>query len=48
MRNVLANSSNRGKLLLCCIRAYVELDALASFDLHTDRTIAFGRMVADR
>ena len=40
-------SSSRGQLLLRCICAYVELDVLASFDIHTDETIAFGRGVAD-
>ena len=48
MRNVLVNSGDRGKLLLRCVRAYVELDTLASFEVHTDQTIAFGRTVADQ
>lgn len=48
MRNVLVESGSRGQLLLRCIRAYVELDVLASFDIHTDETIAFGRGVADK
>jgi len=48
MRNVFAGSENDGKLLLRCVRAYVELDMLASFDLHTDQTITFGRAVLDR
>lgn len=46
MRNVL-DSDDRGTLLLRCVRAYVKLDILASFELHTDQTIAFGRTVAD-
>ena len=53
MRNVLvdadeSNRGNRGKLLLRCIRAYVELDLLASFDVHTEETVEFGRKVADK
>ena len=48
MRNVLVDSGPRGQLLLCCVRAYVELDVLASLDIHTDETIAFGREVANR
>jgi hypothetical protein len=48
MRNVLVNSGERGILLLRCIRAYVELDILASFTVHTDDTISFGRSVAKR
>lgn len=43
MRNALAGSGDRGRLLLRCVRAYVELDLLASFDVHTDETITFGR-----
>ena len=48
MRNVLVESGDRGKLLLRCVRAYVELDILARFDIHTDQTIAFGRSVLDK
>ena len=48
LRNVVGESSDRGKLLLCCVCAYVELDLLASFDIHTDETVQFGRQVADR
>ena len=48
MRNVLAESGDRGILLLRCVRAYVELDLLASFDVHTDQTITFGREILDQ
>jgi len=48
MRNMFAESGGRGVLLLRCVRAYVELDLLASFDVHTDQTIVFGRAVLDR
>jgi hypothetical protein len=48
MRNVFVESGDRAKLLLRCVRAYVELDMLASFDVHTDETIAFGRVALDR
>ena len=48
MQNILVESSSCGQLLLCCIRAYVELDVLALFDIHTDEIIAFGRGVADK
>ena len=44
MRNTLGEDEN-GYRLLRCIRAYVELDLLASFDVHTDGTIERGRMV---
>lgn len=47
MRNVLVDSGDRGKLLLRCVRVYVELDLLVSFDVHTDETIGFGRKIAD-
>jgi hypothetical protein len=42
---MLEKETDRGILLLRCIRAYVELDMLASFEIHTDRTIAWGRGV---
>ena|ERR1700733_2252166 len=47
-RNTLVNSGDRGKLLLRCIRAYVELDVLSSFEVHTEKTIEFGRKLAGR
>ena len=37
-----------GHRLLRCIRAYVELDLLASFEVHTEDTIKRGRAVANR
>ena len=48
MRNVLVGAGDKGKLLLRCVRAYVELDTLASFDIHTDQTIAFGRSTLEK
>ena len=49
-RNVLTSGSesDSGFLLLQCIRAYVELDLLASFEVHTDHTITWGRDVLKR
>ena len=47
MRNAFVESGDRGVLLLRCVRAYVELDLLASFDVHTDQTITFGRERVD-
>ena len=41
-------SGDRGKLLLQCVQAYVELDVLASFNVHTDETIAFGQAALDK
>ena len=43
-----SSASARGILLLRCIRAYVELDLLASFDVHTDRTIQWIKVVLNR
>ena len=37
-----------GQLLLRCVRAYVELDLLASLEVHTDETIKYGRGVAEK
>jgi len=34
--------------LLRAIRAYVELDILASFDVHTEKTIKHGRSTAKK
>ena len=48
MRNVFTESGDRGILLLRCVRTYAELDLLASFDVHTDQTITFGRARLDR
>ena len=45
LRNVLGTDEN-GLRLLRAIRAYTELDLLASFDTHTDRTIEQGELVA--
>lgn len=47
MRNTLGEDE-RGYRLLRCVRAYVELDVLASFELHTDETIRYGKTVAER
>ena len=47
IRNVLIESGDRGTILLRCICTYVELDPLASFTVHTDETILFGRELAD-
>ena len=41
-RSVLGDNKS-GLSLLCCIRAYVEIDILASFEVHTDVTIQQGR-----
>ena len=48
-RNALVSGSESdcGILFLECIRAYVELDLLASFEVHTDHTIAWGRAVLE-
>lgn len=37
-----------GYRLLRAIRAYVELDILASFDVHTEETINYGRSMAKK
>jgi microcystin degradation protein MlrC len=47
MRNALGKD-DKGCRLLRCVRAYVELDILASFDVHTDITIQLGRAAAAR
>ena len=47
MRNMFGVDED-GHCLLRCIRAYVELDLLASFEVHTEGTIKRGRMVAER
>jgi len=47
MRNTLGEDAS-GRLLLACIRAYVELDTLASLDLHTDTTIKYGRKMEEK
>lgn len=47
MQNAFVESGDRGVLLLRCVRAYVELDLLASFDVHTDQMITFGRERVD-
>ena len=46
MRNTWeANES--GHSLLRCIRAYVELDLVASFEVQTDETIRYGKAMAE-
>ena len=47
VRNAL-EADDKGLCLLCCIRAYVELDLLASFDVHTDETIKYGKVIAEK
>lgn len=47
MRNTFETDED-GQLLLRCVRAYVELDLLASFEVHTDNTIQHGRLVAQK
>jgi len=47
LRNALGGNEE-GIRILRCIRAYVELDLLASFDTHTEETIELGRKVAKR
>ena len=47
MRNTLGGDED-GRRLLRCVRAYVELDLLASFDVHTDITIKQGRALTTR
>ena len=42
MRNTLG-ADKHGLQLLRCVRAYVELDVLASFDVHTDQSIKRGQ-----
>ena len=45
LRNYLGkDEKTRG--ILRCARAYVELDMLASFNVHTDTTISMGRTLA--
>ena len=47
MRNAVEHDDlSRG--LLCCIRVYVELDILASFDVHMEITIKQGRAAAKK
>ena len=48
MRNVLAESSDHGILLLCCVWVYIELNLLVSFDVYTDQTIMFGQERLDQ
>jgi hypothetical protein len=47
MRNAF-NEDNKDLPLLRCTRAYIEMDILASFDVHTDVTIQQGRIVAKK
>ena len=45
LRNELG-SDERGLLLLRCVRAYVQLDILSSFDIQKESTITLGRSAA--
>jgi len=47
MRNTFETDES-GHNLLRCVRAYVELDLLASFEVHTDETIRYGKAVAEK
>ena len=47
MRNVVEHNDTACSLLRC-IRVYVELDILVSFDVHTEVTIKQGRVTAKR
>ena len=47
MWNTLEADEN-GYHLLCAVRAYVELDLLASFEVHTDDTIKYDRAMVNR
>ena len=47
MRNTF-ETDEEGRLLLRCVRAYVEMDILASFEVHTDDTIKYGRKMIDK
>jgi len=42
MRNTL-EADNDSLRLLHCVRAYIELDVLVSFDIHTDQLIKQGQ-----
>ena len=46
MLRIALGGSVDDRRLLSCIRAYVELDLLASFNVQTDETINYGRRVA--
>lgn len=47
LRNTL-DIDEKGRRLLYCIRAYVELDLLASFEVHTEESIKYGRAAAEK
>jgi len=47
MRNAF-DTDEEGHTLLRCIRAYVEMDLLASFEAHSDATIEYGRLVVKK
>ena len=47
LRNVLVGITN-GRNLLCAVRAYVELDLLASFEVHSEVTVKQGRKTAKK
>jgi len=47
MRNTFETDEG-GQLLLRCVRVYVELDILASFEVHSSETITYGRTLVDK
>lgn len=47
MRNAF-ECDEEGFKLLRCVRAYAELDILASFEVHTEKTLEYGREVAEK
>lgn len=47
MRNTFETDED-GRLLLRCVRAYVEIDVLASFELHSEKTIEYGRAAVEK
>lgn len=47
MRNAFEDDDSSYRLLRC-IRAYVELDLLASLEVHTDETIRYGKAMAEK
>lgn len=47
LRNALIDITG-GRDLLCAVRAYVELDLLASFEVHTELSVKRGRKVAKK
>ena len=47
MRNTF-ETDKEGQLLLRCARAYVEIDVLASFEVHSEKTIEYGRTMVEK